>query len=40
VLPDPASSLPDDFLQVQAVTADGKRITGIRLNEDTGPSTP
>lgn len=35
VLLDPASSLPDDFLQVQVVTADGKRITGIRLNEDT-----
>jgi cytochrome c oxidase cbb3-type subunit III len=32
---DPASSLPDEFLQVEAVTADGKRITGIRLNEDT-----
>ena len=35
VLLDPASSLPEDFLQVQVVTADGKRITGIRLNEDT-----
>jgi cytochrome c oxidase cbb3-type subunit 3 len=35
VLLDPASSLPEEFLQVQAVTADGKRITGIRLNEDT-----
>jgi cytochrome c oxidase cbb3-type subunit III len=35
VLLDPAASLPEDFLQVQAVTADGKRITGIRLNEDT-----
>jgi len=35
VLLDPASSLPEDFLQVQALTADGKRITGIRLNEDT-----
>jgi len=35
VLLDPASSLPEDFLQVQAVTADGKRVTGIRLNEDT-----
>lgn len=31
---DPASSLPEDFLQVQIVTRDGKRITGIRLNED------
>jgi len=35
VLLDPASSLSEDFLQVQAVTADGKRITGVRLNEDT-----
>lgn len=35
VVLDPASSLPEEFLQVQAVTADGKRITGIRLNEDT-----
>ena len=35
VLLDPASSLPEDFLQVQAFTADGKRIAGIRLNEDT-----
>jgi putative heme-binding domain-containing protein len=35
VLLDPASSLSEDFLQVQAVTADGRRITGIRLNEDT-----
>ncbi len=35
VLLDPASSLPEDFLQVQAVTSGGKRITGIRLNEDT-----
>jgi putative heme-binding domain-containing protein len=31
----PTASLPEEFLQVQAVTADGKRITGIRLNEDT-----
>jgi cytochrome c oxidase cbb3-type subunit III len=35
VLLDPASSLPEEFLQVQAVTADGKRVMGIRLNEDT-----
>lgn len=35
VLLDPASSLPEGFLQVQARTADGTRITGIRLNEDT-----
>lgn len=32
---DPASSLPEDFMQVQIGTRDGKRITGIRLNEDT-----
>ena len=32
---DPAASLPEEFLQVQAVTAEGKRITGVRLNEDT-----
>ena len=31
----PTASLPEEFLQVQAVTRDGKRITGIRLNEDT-----
>ena len=35
MLLDPASSLSEDFLQVEAVTADGKRITGVRLNEDT-----
>lgn len=34
-LSEPASSLPEEFLQVQIVTRDGKRITGIRLNEDT-----
>ena len=26
--------LPDSFLQVRVVTKDGRRITGIRLNED------
>lgn len=26
--------LPDNFLQVRVVTKDGRRITGIRLNED------
>ena len=31
---EPASSLPEEFLQVQIVTRDGRRITGIRLNED------
>jgi len=32
---DPASTLPEDFLQVRAVTQDGQTITGVRLNEDT-----
>jgi putative heme-binding domain-containing protein len=31
---DPASTLPEDFLQVRAVTKDGQTITGVRLNED------
>jgi cytochrome c oxidase cbb3-type subunit 3 len=31
---EPASSLPEEFLQVQIVTRDGTRISGIRLNED------
>jgi len=31
---EPASSLPEEFLQVKIVTRDGRRITGIRLNED------
>ena len=26
--------MPDNFLEVRAVTADGKTITGVRLNED------
>ena len=30
----PASSLPEEFLQVQIVTREGKRFNGIRLNED------
>jgi cytochrome c oxidase cbb3-type subunit III len=34
VVLDPASSLPEEFLQVELLTRDGKRITGIRLNED------
>ena len=34
VVLDAASTLPEDFLQVQVVTREGKRITGIRLNED------
>lgn len=32
---EPASSLPEEFQQVQIVTGDGRRVTGIRLNEDT-----
>jgi putative heme-binding domain-containing protein len=32
---DPASTLPEDFLEVQAVTKDGQTITGLRLDEDT-----
>jgi putative heme-binding domain-containing protein len=32
---DPASTLPEEFLQVRAVTSDGQTITGVRLNEDT-----
>ncbi len=32
---DPASTLPEDFLQVRLVTKDGRTITGVRLNEDT-----
>jgi putative heme-binding domain-containing protein len=32
---DPESTLPDGFLQVRLVPKDGRRITGVRLNEDT-----
>ena len=32
---DPGATVPDDFLQVRVVTKDGRRITGVRLNEDT-----
>ena len=32
---DPASVLPEGFLQVRLVTKDNRRITGLRLNEDT-----
>jgi putative heme-binding domain-containing protein len=31
---EPGSSVPEEFLQVEIATRDGKRITGIRLNED------
>ncbi len=32
---DPESALPEGFLQVTLITKDGRRITGVRLNEDT-----
>jgi putative heme-binding domain-containing protein len=32
---DPANTLPDDFLLIEAVTSSGMTIRGIRLNEDT-----
>jgi cytochrome c oxidase cbb3-type subunit 3 len=32
---DPESTLPDGFLEVRLETKDGRRITGVRLNEDT-----
>jgi putative heme-binding domain-containing protein len=35
VLRDPPSALPEDFLVVTAITSDDKKISGIRLNEDT-----
>ncbi|MBL8205816.1 MAG: c-type cytochrome [Blastocatellia bacterium] len=31
----PGTALPENFLQVRVVTADGKRIKGVRINEDT-----
>ena len=31
----PEAAVPDGFLQVQLVTRNGSRITGVRLNEDT-----
>jgi cytochrome c oxidase cbb3-type subunit III len=34
-LKNPASTIPEGFLLVEAVTLDGKTIRGIRLNEDT-----
>jgi putative heme-binding domain-containing protein len=27
--------MPDNFLQVRVVTADGRQLTGVRVNEDT-----
>ena len=35
VLNNPAGELPDGFLMVRVVAADGQTIAGIRLNEDT-----
>ena len=34
-LTDPSSALPESFMQVEALTQTGRRISGIRLNEDT-----
>jgi len=32
---DPEAAVPEGFLQVQLVTRNGQRVTGVRLNEDT-----
>jgi putative heme-binding domain-containing protein len=32
---EPASTLPEGFLEVRLVSKDGRRISGVRLNEDT-----
>lgn len=32
---EPEAAVPDGFLQVRIVTKDGRRITGVRRNEDT-----
>lgn len=32
---DPTRDLPADFVQVRLATRDGKRVAGIRMNEDT-----
>jgi cytochrome c oxidase cbb3-type subunit 3 len=34
-LKNPASTIPDGFLLIEAVTPDGKTVRGIRVNEDT-----
>lgn len=34
-LVNPEAAAPDGFLEVQLVTRNGQRITGVRLNEDT-----
>jgi len=33
-LVDPQATVPEDFLQVRVTTRDGRRLTGVRLNED------
>jgi putative heme-binding domain-containing protein len=35
VLLEPATKLPEGFLQISVVTKDGQRLTGIRVDEDT-----
>jgi len=35
LLANPEAAVPDGFLEVQLVTRNGRRITGVRLNEDT-----
>ena len=35
VILDPGSTLPEGFSEVGLVTKEGRRITGVRLNEDT-----
>jgi putative heme-binding domain-containing protein len=32
---EPEAAVPDGFLQIRVVTNDGRRITGVRLSEDT-----
>jgi putative heme-binding domain-containing protein len=32
---EPASTLPEGFLEVRLVAKDGRRISGVRVNEDT-----
>ncbi len=34
-LEQPEAQLPDGFVQVRVVAKDGRRLTGVRLNEDT-----
>jgi putative heme-binding domain-containing protein len=34
-LVEPEAAVPDGFLQVELLTRDGRRIKGVRLNEDT-----